>query len=81
MDGAAFSANGHDGTISVVETTSGRFETVETIPTAVGARTIAADPATHRLYLPAADLAPAKAGERRVGVPGSFFVLVLENAH
>ncbi len=81
MDGAAWSANGHDGTISVVETTSGRFETVATIPTATGARTIAADPATHRLYLPASELQPAREGERRAGVPGSFYILVLEAAH
>jgi hypothetical protein len=32
----------------------------------------------HRLYLPAADLQPAVEGQRRAGVPGSFFVLVLE---
>ncbi|MDP9123470.1 MAG: YncE family protein [Pseudomonadota bacterium] len=80
MDGAAWSANGQDGTISVVETTSGRFETVATLRSATGARTIAADPATHRLYLPAAELQPAKEGERRAGVPGSFYILVLENA-
>lgn len=79
MDGAAFSANGRDGTISVVrETAPDRFETTETIPTAAGARTIAADPATHRLYLPTADLQSAVAGARRVGVADSFYVLVLE---
>ena len=79
MDGAAFSANGRDGTISVVrETAPGRFETTETIPTAAGARTIVADPATHRLYLPTADLQPAVAGARRVGVPDTFYMLVLE---
>jgi DNA-binding beta-propeller fold protein YncE len=79
LDGAAWSANGQDGTISVVrETAPGRFETTETIPTVLGARTIAADPGTHRLYLPTADLQPAAAGARRAGVPGSFYVLVLE---
>jgi DNA-binding beta-propeller fold protein YncE len=80
MDGAAWSANGRDGTISVVrETAPGRFETTETIPTALGARTIGADPVTHRLYLPTADLQPAAAsGARRAGVAGSFYVLVLE---
>ena len=81
MDGAAWSANGQDGTISVVETTSGRFETVATLRGAPGARTIAADPATHRLYLPTAELQPAKEGERPTGVPGSFYILVLEKTH
>ncbi|MBW8757874.1 MAG: YncE family protein, partial [Burkholderiales bacterium] len=79
MDGAAWSANGQDGTISVVrETRPGRFETVETIVTALGARTIAADPATHRLYLPTAQFEPAAQGQRRKGVAGSLRVLVLE---
>jgi YVTN family beta-propeller protein len=79
MDGAAWSANGRDGTISVVrETVPGRFETTETIASAPGARTIAADPATHRLYLPTAELQTAPAGGRRTGVPGSFYILVLQ---
>ncbi len=79
MDGAAYSANGQDGTISVVrDGAGGKLKTVETIPTAHGARTIAADPATHRLYLPTADLLPAAPGSRPAGVAGSFYVLVLE---
>jgi DNA-binding beta-propeller fold protein YncE len=81
LDGAAYGANGQDGTVSVVrESKPGQFETVETIPTAHGARTIVADPATHRLYLPTADLAPAAPGSRPAGIPGSFYVLVLEKA-
>lgn len=79
LDGAAWSANGRDGTISVVrETGPGHFETVETIPSAAGARTIAADAATHRLYLPTAQFEPAVEGERRKGVAGTFRVLVME---
>jgi YVTN family beta-propeller protein len=83
LDGAAWSANGQDGTISVVrETAPGRFETLATLATEVGARTIAADPATHRLYLPTAALQPAaKPGERRAAVPGTFHVLVYEVVH
>ena len=77
MDGAAWSANGRDGTISVVrETAPGRFETTETLSSAPGARTIAADPAAHRLYLPTADLLPAVPGQRRSGVADTFRVLV-----
>ena len=80
LDGAAWSANGDDGTISVVaETTPGHFETLATIPSEAGARTIAADPATHRLYLPTAQLAPAvKGAEHRTAMPGTFHILVLE---
>jgi hypothetical protein len=78
MDGVAWSANGQDGTISAVETVTGRFRTLATLASAPGARTIAADPASHRLYLPTAELEPGKPGERRAGVPGSFYILVLE---
>ena len=43
-DGFAFSANGGDGTITMVgETSPGKFEAVATIQTMRGARTIAAD--------------------------------------
>ncbi len=73
MDGYAFSANGEDGTVSVVgENAPGKFETMATIPTTVSARTIAADPATHKLYLPAADYAPADSSGKRQGIAGIF---------
>jgi len=78
MDGYAFSANGADGTITAVGEVDGKFQAVATIPTQLGARTIAADPATHRLYLPTADFQPVAAGEKRQGVPNSFRVLVLQ---
>lgn len=78
MDGYAFSANGADGNISVVGTVNGKFQTVATIPTQLGARTIAADPATHRLYLPTADFKPAAGEEKRQGIPDTFRVLVLQ---
>jgi len=78
LDGYAIASNGKDGTISVVgETANGKFETVATIATEPGARTIAADPATHRLYLPTADFRITPDGKRQ-GVAGTFRVLVLE---
>ena len=78
LDGAAYSANGRDGTITVVAEVDGKLQSVATIPTQVGARTIAADAATHRLYLPTSDFAPAKTGERAAGVPETFRVLVYQ---
>ncbi len=78
MDGYAFSANGADGNVSMVaETSPGKFKTVATIVTAAGARTIAADPATHKLYLPVSDFKPGVKGEKRQGLPDTFRVLVL----
>lgn len=79
LDGMAFSANGADGNVTAaVENAPGKYQVAATIPTAAGARTIAADPATHKLYLPAADYKPGQAGEKRQGVPDTFRILVLE---
>ena len=84
-DGYAFSANGRDGTITMVgETSPGKFEPVATIPTQQGARTIGADQKAHKLYLPDAEYGPppaAPAGGGRPGraqvVPDSFEVIVV----
>lgn len=52
----AISANG-EGTITVVaEKDADRFEVVATVPTQRGARTLAIDPKTGRLFLPTADV-------------------------
>jgi YVTN family beta-propeller protein len=78
LDGYAFASNGKDGTISVVgESSAGKFETVATIATEPGARTITADSSTHKLYLPTADFKIGSDGKRQ-GVPGSFRVLVVD---
>src|SRR5215471_122261 len=82
-DGYAFSSNGTDGTITMVgETSPGKFEAVGTIQTQRSARTIGADPATHKLYLPAAEFGPpteGKDGKKGRGqiVPDSFTVVVV----
>ena len=81
--GLAFSSNG-DGTLSVVrEASSGNFEVVETVTTQRGSRTMAIDPNTHNIYLPAAqfsrpkDAAQAGSKQRPVMLPDSFEVLVV----
>lgn len=79
QDGYAFSANGKDGTISVVgQNADGQWETFATIPTERGARTIAGDPATHKLYLPSAEFKPAQAGAKPQGIANTFHIIVLE---
>lgn len=84
--GLAFSANGLDGTLTVVrESEPGKFEVAETVPTQRGARTLALDPKTHYLYLPTAQLslrpasAPAPEGRRPKPqiVKDTFEILVL----
>jgi DNA-binding beta-propeller fold protein YncE len=79
----AFSANG-DGTLTVVQESSpGKFEVVEIVTTQRGARTMAIDPKTHNIYLPAAQfsLLPASTAEgskpRSTMIKDSFTVLVV----
>jgi len=66
-----------DGTVSVIRQESAdKYVAEEPIKTRVGSRTMALDPKTHRLFLPAADFKAANAGGRPSAVPGSFVVLV-----
>ncbi|HVN01059.1 MAG TPA: hypothetical protein VMT68_12680 [Caulobacteraceae bacterium] len=52
---------------------------VATIPTQIGARTGAVDPATGRVYLPTAEyILPVPAGQRPQTKPGTFQILVLD---
>ena len=78
MDDYAFSANGADGTISVVGAVNGKFATVATLPSQRGARTIAGDPLTHTLYLPTADFKESNGAGRPQGIDGTFRVIVLK---
>ncbi len=65
--GLAVSANGKDGTATVVgEVSPGKFEALQTITTSKGAKTIAVDPARHRFYLPCN--LPAKTGKGDFGL-------------
>jgi len=82
--GFAFSSNG-EGTLTISsETASGNFETAQTVTTQKSARTMAIDPKTHNIYLPAAEFGPApepkQEGEKRQRPPmiqGSFSILVV----
>ncbi len=78
--GDAFSANGEDGTLTVVhEQTPATFTVLATFPTQRGARTMTLDPKTHHLFLVTATVDAAKSDpaqpRRRSYVPGSFVVL------
>ena len=74
----AFSPNGKSGTLTIVhEDDPGHFTVVQTLATQRSARTIALDPTTHRLYLPAAQFGPAPADpkQRPPMVPDSVRLL------
>jgi YVTN family beta-propeller protein len=76
----AFSANG-DGTLTVVhESDANHFAVAQTVATAPGARTIALDSTSHKLYLPTASFAPvagAKGDSDDSILPGTFVVLIV----
>jgi YVTN family beta-propeller protein len=74
--GYAFSSNG-DGTLTVVQQNGGKWEVAENVATERGARTIAVDEKTHRVYLPTARTAPAQSGGRATFLPDTFKVLVV----
>ncbi len=80
--GLAFSSNGGDGTLSVVKSVNGTYQTVDTVTTERGARTMTVDSKNHRVYLLAAEYGPAPAPEpgkrnRPPILPDSFHVLVV----
>jgi YVTN family beta-propeller protein len=81
--GLVFSSNGADGTLSVVHQESpDRYRVVAAVPTQKGARTMALDPSSRRVYLVTAEFGPtppATAGEPRPRpplLPETFTVLV-----
>ena len=74
--GYAFSSNG-DGTLTVVQQTGGKWDVLENIATQRGARTIAVDEKTHKVYLPTAKTAPSASGGRASFLPNTFKVLVV----
>src|SRR5580765_5052524 len=76
FDGDAF-ASCADGTLTVARETQGKFQVVQTVQTQRGARTMGLDEATHTLYLPTAELAPAQGQSRPRPKPGTFMVMVV----
>jgi DNA-binding beta-propeller fold protein YncE len=74
--GYAFSSNG-DGTLTIVQQAGGKWDVAENIATERGARTIALDEKTHRLFLPTARTAPAQGAGRATYLPDSFKVLIV----
>ena len=77
--GEAF-ASCRDGKLNVAaENMSGKFEIVQTVTTAVGARTMDVDPGTQKIYLPTAEFEEQKPGAsgRPAAKPGSFMILVV----
>ena len=84
--GLVFSSNGQDGTLTVIhEDDPDHYTVVGTVATQKSARTMALDPATHRIYLVAAQFGSPPAPTADVPHPrpsvleGSFRILAVGN--
>jgi DNA-binding beta-propeller fold protein YncE len=80
--GLIFSSNG-DGTLTIVKADStDKYSVLDNVPTQKGARTMALDPKSHRIYLVSADFGPAPAPTadhphpRPSILPNSFALLI-----
>ncbi len=72
----AFASCG-DGTTTIAREDGDKLTVVQTLKTEPGARTMAIDPATHRIYLASAKFETPAAGQRRGKIiPGTFKILV-----
>ena len=82
--GLAFSSNGGDGTLTVVDSGKPGFPALQNVKTEKGARTMAFDVSTGRVYLVTAQFGPPAAPTeamphpRRTVVPDSFEIIVVE---
>lgn len=83
--GLAFSSNGIDGTLTVIHQDSpDEYRVVATVTTQVSARSMALDPASHKIYLAAAQFGPPPAVKEdqprapATVVPDSFLILVAQ---
>jgi YVTN family beta-propeller protein len=82
--GLAFSSNGGDGTLTVVDAGKPGFPVLQTVKTEKGARTMALDASTGRVYLVTAEFGPPPAATeamphpRRSVVPDTFRIIVVE---
>jgi DNA-binding beta-propeller fold protein YncE len=77
IDSGHIFASCADGTLAVArETSPGKFAVVQTVKTPPGARTMGADPTTHKIYLPTAESEPGTGGRTKMK-PGSFMIVVV----
>jgi DNA-binding beta-propeller fold protein YncE len=74
--GQAFASTAGSQLFVAGERVPGKFEIIQTVKTGDGARTMAVDPSTHKIYLPAAEYETRADGKRSVK-PGSFVILVV----
>ena len=74
--GLAFSSNGEDGTLTVIDVAHG-YQVLQTLPTKVSGRTMQLDPATGKIYIATADLVKVAGAKWPSAKPNTFTVLVV----
>jgi hypothetical protein len=78
----AFTSCGQSATVTIAREDADKLTVVQVLKTERGARTMALDPITHKIYLPAAQFepqpeqTPGAPRQRPRMVPGSFKILV-----
>ncbi len=77
VDGDQAFASCRDGSLVVAAKKNGTWGVDQTVKTPLGARTLAGDPASHRIYLPTAELEPVTTG-RPKPKPGTFMIVEVE---
>lgn len=75
-NGQAFASTAGAQLFVASETSPGKYETVQTVKTCEGARTMGIDPTTHKIYLPAAEF-EVGANAKRAPRAGTFTILVV----
>jgi len=77
-DGHQAFASTREGKLTVAEEKGGdKWETVQTVTTGPGTKTMDIDSATHKIYLPTAEFEEAKPGARPLAKPGTFMIVVV----
>jgi len=79
FDGHQAFASCRDGHLEVADEVNGTFKIVQTVTTALGARTMDLDTAAHKIYLPTAEFEEQKPGAtgRPAAKPGTFMIVVV----
>jgi len=76
-DGHQAFASTREGKLNVAEEKGGKWETVQSVTTGLGTKTMDIDNAAHKIYLPTAEFEAAKPGARPVAKAGTFMIVVV----
>ena len=74
LDGQAFASTG-DGNLTIAAEKNGKLEVVQTVKTALGARTLGVDTSAKKIFLPTSEFEGTQANGRPRQKPGTFLLL------